>query len=136
MTAYVLDTNIMSLALRPDPGVYARFSQVLKPDNVILGCPTVWYELRRGLLARDAKAQMQRFEALFATFVWQDYTRDDWTLATTLWAQRRARGLPISDADLLIGVFALTRSAVLVTDNEKDFVGLGVAMENWTEETL
>lgn len=135
MTAYVLDTNIMSLALRPDPKVYARFNQILNPDNVILGCPTVWYELRRGLLARDAKGQMQRFEALFATFVWQDFTHDDWTLATTLWAQRRARGMPISDADLLIGVFTRTRSAVLVTDNEKDFVGLGVTIENWTEYT-
>jgi predicted nucleic acid-binding protein len=83
------------------------------------------------LLAKNAQVQMQRFEALFELFVWQDYVAADWSLAATLWTQRCAQGKPISDADLLIGVFARNRSAILVTNNEKDFVGLGVTVENW-----
>lgn len=75
---------------------------------------------------------MKRFEELFATFVWQDYTLVDWSLAATLWAQRRTQGIPIGDADLLIGVFAINRDAILITDNEKDFIELGVVVENWT----
>jgi len=74
---------------------------------------------------------MQYFQRLFATFVWQDYTRNDWEQAATLWVHRRVKGLPIGDADLLIGVFALNRDAVLVTNNEKDFAGLGITVENW-----
>jgi predicted nucleic acid-binding protein len=41
--------------------------------------------------------------------------------------------MPVSDADLLIAVFARIRNAILVTNNEKDVVGLGVVIENWTE---
>jgi tRNA(fMet)-specific endonuclease VapC len=136
MTSYVLDTNIVSLILRRNASVNRRFNQVLTPDNLILGCPAIWYELRCGLLARDAKVQMQRFEALFATFEWQDYDSADWHLAATLWLRRRALGIPVGDADLLIGVFARNRNAVLVTDNEKDFVNLDVVVENWTKLTL
>ena len=132
MTSYVLDTNIISLILREHPAVTARMNAI-SMGNIVLGCPMVWHEVRRGLLARDAKAQMALFENLFATFQWQDYTRDDWSLAAEWWAQRRAAGQPIADADLLIAVFAHNRNAALVTDNEKDFADLGVNVENWRQ---
>ncbi len=131
MTVYVLDTNIISLIMRQHPTVRARFDAALGPQNDFLGCPVVWYEVRRGLLARDARNQIADFEFLFSTFLWQDYTQADWTLAASLWMQRRSQGLPIGDADLLIAVFARNRGAVLVTDNEKDFAGLGVTVDNW-----
>jgi tRNA(fMet)-specific endonuclease VapC len=133
MASYVLDTNIVSLILRGDTQVRENFEKIVNPDNIILGCPVVWYELRRGLVAKDARRQVRRFEALFATFQWQNLTFRDWSLAATLWAQRRVQGMPVSDADLLIAVFARIRNAILVTNNEKDVVGLGVVIENWTE---
>lgn len=132
MTSYVLDTNIVSAFVRRrDQTLIARMNSAIKPEDQLLGCPVVWYEVRRGLLARDAKLQMRVFERVFARFSWQDYNLNDWTLATTLWAQRRVQGRPVSDADLMIAVFAVNRNAVLVTDNEKDFAGLGVTVENW-----
>ena len=69
MSLYVFDTSIVSLILRRDPAVLKRLSEILMPDNHILGCPLVWHELRRGLLAKDAKGQMKRFEDLFATLL-------------------------------------------------------------------
>ena len=134
MTRYVLDTNTVSLILRRDPIILRHLAVILTPDNVVLGCPVVWYEVQRGLLAKDARVQMQRFEKLFATFHWQDYTWSDWELAAILWVGRRTQGKPIHDADLLIGVFARNRDAVLITDNEKDFIDLGVAVENWAKD--
>lgn len=128
---YVFDTNIISWMLSYDQAIIARMNQQIKVDDRILGCPVVWYELRRGLLAKDAKRQMQRFEALYATFLWQDYTRDDWALAADLWSSRRAQGAPVNDADLLIAVFARNRNATLISDNVKDFAGLEVSIENW-----
>ncbi len=133
MTSYVLDTNIISLILRRDAQVLAQFQEVVLADSTILACPVVWYEIRRGLLARDAKGQMQRFEVLFENFTWQDYDQADWALAVDLWTQRRSQGLPIGDADLLIGVFAHNRGAAVVTDNVKDFVGLNLTIENWAD---
>lgn len=133
MTNYVLDSNIISHALHSrTSAVFRRLTQIMIPENVIFGCPVVWYEVRRGLLAKDAQSKMGYFEAMFATFEWQDYNSADWHLATTLWIRRRALGIPIGDADLLIGVFARNRNAVLVTDNEKDFVNLDIVVENWT----
>ena len=133
MTFYVLDTNIISLLLRGDPVVTARFRSSLIPENLVIACPLVWYEIRRGLLKRDARRQTSHFEELFQTFIWQDYTIADWTLATELWAIRQTQGLPIADADLLIAVFARKRSAILATNNESDFQALGVRIENWTK---
>jgi predicted nucleic acid-binding protein len=133
MTAYVLDTSIISLILREHPTVTARLNTVTTSANHILGCPMVWYEARRGLRYRDAKSQMGLFLKLFSTFEWQEYTREDWTLASDWWAQRRKTGKPIADADLLIAVFARNRNAILISDNEKDFVDLGVTVENWKQ---
>lgn len=131
MTLFVLDTNIISSLLRRNPLAVARLDVTTVPENTFIGCPMVWHEVRRGLLARDARLQMRLFEVLFTQFDWQDYSRDDWTLAAQWWANRRSAGRPIADADLLIAVFTYNRSAVLITDNEKDFAGLGVTVENW-----
>jgi tRNA(fMet)-specific endonuclease VapC len=133
MTIYTLDTNIVSQVLRQNPVVTHQFNSVATSANHFLGCPMVWFEARRGLLAKDAKLQTQRLDQMFSGFDWQDYDRDDWILAATLWAKRRASGIPIGDADLLIAVFTINRNAVLVTDNEKDFADLGVTVENWTK---
>jgi tRNA(fMet)-specific endonuclease VapC len=131
MSRYVLDTNIISFLLRREPRVFARYLQANTPDNVLYGCPIVYYEVRRGLLTRDARKQMVGFEKLFTSFNWQDYSRRDWMLAAALWARRTTGGRPVDDADLMIAVFARNRNAVLVTDNVKDFDGLDVTLENW-----
>jgi predicted nucleic acid-binding protein len=131
MTEYVFDTNIMSWIIGLDESVIQRMNETVKPADSILLCPVVWYEVRRGLLAKDARNQINRADIIFSTFMWQDYTQNDWAVAAVLWTHRRQLGLPISDADLLIAVFARNRNAVLVTDNEKDFAQLGVTVENW-----
>ena len=131
MAQYVFDTNIISFILRRDSQIIARLNTILTPTNTIIGCPVVWYEIRRGLLATSATAKLQRFEILFATFIWRDLSKADWDLAATLWAQRRSQGHPIEDADLLIGVFASNHGAILVTDNTKDFTDLNIQTESW-----
>jgi len=133
MTIYVLDTNVVSFIVKEHPLVTHRYELLARPENKFLGCPLVWFEVRRGLIAKDAKNQMLRFEIIFAAFDWEDYSRADWELAAQLWAQRKVSGRPIHDADLLIAVFAMNRNAVFVTDNEKDFDGLGVTVENWKQ---
>jgi len=131
MTIYVFDTNTIAMLLRSDPLALDHFDAIALPDNTIFACPMVWYETKRGLLAKSAEKQTLLFDDLFATFHWQDYTPQDWILAASLWTLRRKEGRPVDDADLLIAVFALNRQAILVTANEKDFAGLGLTIENW-----
>jgi len=132
MKRYVLDTNIVSYLLRRDQNIVARFQTTIMDDDVLLGCPMVWYEIRRGLIAKDARSQMRRFMNLFKTFNWSDFTVEDWDVAAQLWAKKQATGSQISDADLLIGIFTLRRNAILVTANENDFMGLNLNIDNWS----
>ncbi|MBZ0304279.1 MAG: PIN domain-containing protein [Anaerolineae bacterium] len=134
MKRFILDTNIMSLLLRYDHSVRLRFQSTVRDEDVLIGCPLVYHEVKRGLLAKGARSQLARLQALFDGFNWQDYQLGDWDLAAQLWAQRRSIGHPINDADLFIAAFTLRRNAILVTANEKDFVDLGLPIENWENE--
>jgi len=49
MTRYVLDTNIVSFIVKRDTGMVTRFQTEITPEDVIIGCPMVWYEAQRGL---------------------------------------------------------------------------------------
>jgi tRNA(fMet)-specific endonuclease VapC len=131
MTHYVLDTNIVSAYLRGNLVVKARFHASASPANLFLGCPMVWHEIRRGLIAKGSTSKMRQFEQLYDEFHWQNYDFHDWSTAADLWVKRQALGKPIADADLLIAVFALNRRATLVTNNRKDFTELGVSVEDW-----
>lgn len=134
MSNYVLDTNMMSHLLKKNERVYKAFQAMVSiPENDILGCPIVYFEVKRGFLAKKAPKQLERFETLFSQFVWIDYTHAEWNRAADLWAQRRSQGIHNHDADLLIGVFALAHDAILVTDNSRDFRGLGLKLENWLQ---
>lgn len=131
MNYYVLDTNIVSAILKRQVPVMRELQNISLTDHMLIGCPVVWYETRRGLQAKRANKQLERLQDLFGRFDWQDYTRDDWTLAATWWARLRTNGVQIADADLLIAVFTHRRNATLVTDNTKDFSQLDVTTVNW-----
>jgi predicted nucleic acid-binding protein len=121
----------VSFIVKRNADVLLHFHSEIAADDVLIGCPMVWYEAQRGLLAKGAQSQINRFSILFNGFVWQDYTVEDWRLTSQWWVRRRTAGTPIGDADLLIAVFAYNRGAILVTDNEKDFAGFGLTVENW-----
>ena len=131
MTAYLLDTNILSAIIRREATAERRFRQAVDDDDVLLLSMVVFYEVKRGLLKRDAKKQMVTLENLTSQFAWCDAVLADWETAARMWAEREQRGRPIADADVLIAAQAHRLKAVLVTDNEKDFDGLGVVIENW-----
>lgn len=130
-TRYVLDTNIITALLRYEAKSIERTARAAAAHAEFLLCPVVFYEILRGLLHRDAQKQRQRLLDYAATFLWDDFTRADWEKSAELWAVLRGQGLQVSDADLLIGVYARQRDAVVVTANEKHFVPLGVQTENW-----
>ena len=132
MTArYVLDTNILTALLRHETKSVEHATRVAATNAEILLCPVVFYEALRGLLYRDAQKQKQRLLDYTAAFIWEDFDRADWEKAAELWAALRSQGMQASDADLLIGVYAMQRQAVVITANEKHFLPLGTQTENW-----
>lgn len=132
MTArYVLDTNILTALLRHETKSVEHAARAAAANAEILLCPVVFYEVLRGLLHRDAPKQKQYLFDYAAAFMWEEFERTDWEKAAELWAALRRQGIQVSDADLLIGVYAVQRQATVITANEKHFVPLGVLTENW-----
>ncbi len=131
MTIFLFDTNIISLLFRRNLEVERRAEVTFASNETVILSPVVLYEAKRGLIRRDAKKQMAFLDRLVSKFTWLDLARADWDEAARLWAERTRTGKPIDDADLLIAVQAKRLGAILVTDNEKDFDGLGVVIENW-----
>ncbi len=132
MTArYVLDSNIVIALLRSDPKAIQAVAHAAAVNADLWLCPVVFYETLRGLLYRDAKRQAQTFLSYAAAMTWDDLTQADWQEAARLWAELRRQGRQVADADLLIGVYALQRQAIVVTTNEKHFASLGAQTEDW-----
>ena len=131
MKTYLLDTNILSAIIRKEAFAEQRFRQAVADDDVLLLSIVVFYQVKRGLLKRDATKQMAPFEHLVNQFAWCDVIQEDWEHAAQMWFERSKMGRPVEDADLLIAAQAKRLGAILVTDNEKDFTDLGVQVENW-----
>jgi predicted nucleic acid-binding protein len=126
-----LSANILSAILRKEPETTERAKQALAANDELILCPVVFFEVYRGLLHRDAKKQLEFFMRYSTTLIWSDLTRQDWLKAGQMWADLRRRGLSIQDADVLIGAFASQRNAVVVTNNDRHFTPLGLAVETW-----
>jgi predicted nucleic acid-binding protein len=131
MARYSLDTNTLNHILRKDRQIEQRFRAVFAADHELLMCPVVYYELKRGLLQKDARKQMATMERIVAQFRWRDLERDIWTKAAQGWAAARRQGRTPEDNDLLIAYHAHHFSAILVTANVKHFDFLPVQIENW-----
>jgi len=127
----VLDTTVFSSLLRKTPEVEKRWLDELRSGATVLVSPIVYYELRRGLLKRDAHRLLAFLDELVAKLVWIEVTRRDWEEAADLWVATQKSGRPRSDADLLIAAQAKRRGAVVVTDNVRDFRGMAPVVESW-----
>jgi tRNA(fMet)-specific endonuclease VapC len=129
--AYVLDTDTVSYLLRGNPGpIEGMRTATLKGAKIYL-YPVVWFEVRRGLLQRDARRQLQVFERFAALLEWRDLDRKFWDELAAAWASSRRTGRPVQDSDLMIATFAQQLGAIVVTHNVSHFVLTGVATVDW-----
>ena len=134
MSAYSLDTDIITKLLKKHPGnrpVVDRFREEIRRNSLFFICPVVCYEIRRELLLKDAAVQLTAFEKLVDAMAWKEFSAPIWHRASRLWSTLWARGRSHHDADVLIAAHALEYGAVLVTENVEHFQGTGVRIENW-----
>ncbi|MEA5619303.1 type II toxin-antitoxin system VapC family toxin [Cronbergia sp. UHCC 0137] len=131
---YLLDTNIVSLAIKQNSQILQRILAVdAKEENIFISCIT-YFEIRRGFLAFDAPKQRERFE---------DFCRkypiiflDDLAIlekAAQIHANLRLRGVPIQTEDVLIAATAILKDLIVVS-NDSDLSRVeGLSLENWVE---
>ena len=123
------DTNILAELARhaPNPGVLAWSNQV---SQVVLSAVTL-EEVEYGL-AWHAKPGVRAWLEVFLAQHCQILPVDAAVArhAGILRGQLRAQGQVRSQADMLIAATAAIHGLVLVTRNERDFAGCGVAVLN------
>ena len=128
---YVLDTNVLSDSLRSHVTVRTQI-RAHRTHSLCL-CQPVDYEVRRGLLRKDAKTQLHLYETVIKPpFRWIPLVDDDWRQAARLWADAVSQGKQLADIDLLVAAIAIRLNAVIVTADD-DFDTLPVQRINWRE---
>ncbi|RTE88739.1 MULTISPECIES: PIN domain-containing protein [Bradyrhizobium] len=130
MTRYLLDTNIISNVIKPEPSdSLLAWMGAQKDDDLFIASLTV-AEIRRGILEKPKGKKRSALEAWFAgpegpqaLFAGRVLPFDE--KAGLVWAGlmagRKAKGRPRSALDTIIAAIADANHCVVVTDNEKDF---------------
>ena len=94
--------------------------------------PIAYYEVRRGRLATDSERRMRKFEELCEMFMVGQLDNSILDIAATIYANLRAIGRIIDDADIFIASFCIRHGFTLVTNNVKHFTNIdGLIFEDW-----
>ena len=132
---YLLDTNIISQIAKPipSPSLVAWMTEQADRDLFIASLTVA--EIRRGVLEKPAGKRRNHLETWFdgpegpqALFAGRVLPFDE--KAGLVWARLMAdgtaKGRPRSALDTTIAAIAEVNDCVVVTDNDKDFVGIEI----------
>lgn len=91
-----------------------------------------YYEIKNGLLFRDAHRQMKDFEVFVQDCLVLPITTEIANLAANAFADLRRQNQMIGHTDVLIAATALHHSLTVVTNNQNHFQRIaGLVLENW-----
>ena len=132
---YLLDTKIISQVAKPvpSPSLVAWMTEQTDQDLFIASLTVA--EIRRGVLEKPAGKRRTQLETWFdgpegpqALFAGRVLPFDE--KAALVWARLMAdgtaKGRPRSALDTIIAAIAETNGCVVVTDNDKDFIGIDI----------
>ena len=133
MTRYLLDTNVISNVIKPNPSPTLLAWMAEQNDiDLFISALTV-AEIQRGLLEKPKGRKRALLEAWFtgpegpqSLFAGRVLSFDE--KAALVWArlmsEGTAKGQPRSALDMIVGAVAEVNGCIVVTDNEKHFSGL------------
>jgi toxin FitB len=135
LTRYLLDTNVISNITKPNPSESLLEWMGAQSDGDLFISSLTVAEIRRGILDKPKGKKRERLEAWFAgpegpqsLFKGRIFSFDE--KAALVWArlmsEGRVAGKPRSDLDMIVAAVAEANECVIVTDNEKHFLGLEV----------
>ena len=134
MKLSMLDTDILSEFLRGNPKVIAKVDEHLQEHGFINLSIITYYEILNGLLYKDAKKQLTRFEAFIALNKVIPLTLRTAKTAAVIQADLRKKGSEIGHTDTLIAGIAIANGLQLVTNNTEHFKRIkGLEIANWTK---
>jgi toxin FitB len=137
MSGFLLDTNIPSELVRPQPEPKVKTWLAAQNLDTLFISAVSFGELRKGIVLRSPGKRRTELESWIEADLSMLFSGR--TLAVTrsiaerwgiLDAERQLAGKPLNMADGLIAATALEYDYTVVTRNVKDFSGLGVTLLN------
>jgi tRNA(fMet)-specific endonuclease VapC len=134
MKQSMLDTDILSEFLRGNPKVIAKVDEHLKEYGFISLSIITYYEILNGLLYKDARKQLSKFEAFVELNKVVPLTKRMAKIAANIQADLRKKGTEIGHTDTLIAGIAIANELQLVTNNTDHFIRIkGLEIANWAK---
>lgn len=134
MKPSMLDTDVLSEFLRGNQNVIAKVDEHLQEYGFINLSIITYYEILNGLLYKDARKQLTRFEAFIALNKVIPLTLRTAKTAAVIQANLRKKGSEIEHADTLIAGIAIAHGLELITNNTDHFKRIkGLQIANWTK---
>jgi len=135
VTRYLLDTNIISNAVKPQPSESLLVWMAAQRDEDLFIASLTLAEIRRGIREKPHGRKRAALDAWFsgpegpqALFAGRILPFDD--RAGLVWARLmvggKVAGRPRSALDMIIAAVAVAHECLIVTDNEKDFADLQI----------
>ncbi len=134
---YMLDTNICSFIMREQPeAVIKRLEQAVLRNHRIVVSAITYAEMRFGAIGRKAPPRHAQLVDAFcarldSVLPWDRAAVD---ATTDIRVALRLAGTPIGPNDTAIAGHAIAASAVLVTNNVREFARVpGLMLEDWVK---
>lgn len=130
--AVLLDTDILSAAMRHDPRVLPQVTAYLSEHEQLTFSLITRFEILRGLKSKGATVQLSGFQSLCSKSNILPLTTEIVDAASDVYAGLRKSGSLITDADILIAATAIVNGLPLVTNNTRHFGRIpGIQLFNW-----
>ncbi|MBK7428687.1 MAG: type II toxin-antitoxin system VapC family toxin [Saprospiraceae bacterium] len=134
MKPAMLDTDILSEFLRGNPKVISKLDDHLEEYGFISFSIITYYEILNGLLYKDAKKQLAKFEEFAELNKVIPLTLPMAKVAAAIQANLRNKGTEIGHTDTLIAGIAITSELQLVTNNTNHFKRIkDLDLANWLD---
>lgn len=133
---YMLDTNICSFIMREQPeAVLKRLEQTVLRNHRIVVSAITYAEMRFGAVGKKASPRHAKLVDAFcarldAVLAWDRAAVD---ATTEIKVALAAAGTPVGPNDTAIAGHAIAASAILVTNNTREFARVpGLELEDWS----
>ena len=131
MTRYLLDTNIISDVIKPEPSsALLSWLEAQADDDLFIASLTL-AEIRRGILAKPAGCKRDALDrwfsgpegpqALFVGRILAFPTKKAGLIWAKLMTDGTSAGRPPSPLDMIIASIAVANECIVETDNERDY---------------
>lgn len=132
MKPALLDTDTVSYYFKGYDTVVEKIDSYLQQYGFISISLITYYEVMNGLLYKDARQQLKKFELFVSLNRVLPLDQSIASTAARIYANLRQAGQVIGHNDVLIGATALNNDLIVVTNNAKHFSRIpGLSLDNW-----